>query len=174
MSKPTSITELEINARVAAAIHSEVAAGKKPSDMGRNDFEKIADAVMDKFSPAARKQLIHHGVLVMVRRVLGEKVAKVVWDRQTGWPHDAADIEEIGRQLKFEDPKEAVLCLSSYREHIADLKFSELEEFELTGRFAPLFIAQGPDVTLGEIATLKAARGDKLALSYLTWKEIAA
>ncbi len=173
MTKPTSITDLEITARITAALHAEAAYGKKPSDMGRDDVEKIFDVVKDQFSPAARRQLIYEGVLTMVQRVLGEKIAEVVWKNRTGWPSNPADIENIGRRLNFDDPKEAVTCAHAFRDHISDLRFSELESFKLTGRFAPLFIGQPETATLGEIATVKAARGDKLALSFLAWKEIA-
>lgn len=173
MKNVTRLAEVELTAKVAASIHAEMLKGKRPSDMGPRDFAAIAEPVLDKLSPEAKRFAIRQGVEAMVRWVLGEKIAEAIWDSGLGWPENDEVTRSIARKLKFSDLDDAVQCLAAYREHIAEVTFSGLDDFQLLGRFAPLFIAQPEDAMLGEVATIKAARGDKLALSFLAWKETA-
>lgn len=169
MSKLTSLTKFELETKVASVILEETQKGRQASDFSRKEIVAISDKARSTLSPAARQLAIEEGLQVMVKRVMGEMIAAEVWAAGTGWPKSRSEVDAIAERLKFSDGFE---CLEAYREHLPDLTFEELGDFEMTGRFAPLFIGQPADASLGEIATVKAMRGDKLALSFLAWKEI--
>jgi hypothetical protein len=173
MSKPTSITQFEIDAKITGAIHGELKRGTKAPDIGRKEIARLSDGVMDSFSPEAKKALVHAGVLSMVKRVLGEKIAEEIWKSGQGWSMPEQEIRDIAKRLKFESDADAFECLASFREAIPDMTREEAAEFPILVRFSPLFILQPDDATLGEITTRKAMQGNKLALSFLAWKEIA-
>lgn len=177
MKNPTTISRLvdiEIEAKIGAAIQAELDKGKRPSDMGKRDFASISDAVRDTMSPAAKREMIEQGVLHMVRMVFGEMIAERIWTAGTGWSTPEHEVRQITRDLKMTDEDDALASFECFKESLPDLNREELEEFpKLSKRFSPLFVAQPADATLGEIATRKAMSGDKLALSFLAWKEIA-
>lgn len=173
MTNFTKLTDIEIQAKIGAAIYQEAKKGKAVSDFSKKESEAIADSVMDTFSPAAKQALIRAGVEQMVRFVLGEKVAERIWQSGKGWALPDDEVASIVKELRFEDVKDGLRSLKVYRECLNDLTEDELKEQAIFAtRFAPLFLAQPKDATLGEIATMKAARGDKLAMSFLAWKEI--
>lgn len=174
MTNISRITDIEIQSKIGAAILREAEKGKAVSDFGRQENENIADAVMGQMSPVAKQALIRAGVERMIRFVLGEKIAERIWNAGKGWATPKDEVVSLIKELRFDDVKDGLESLEAYREDLMDLTEEELHERAIFAtRFAPLFLAQPKNATLGEIATMKAARGDKLALSFLAWKEIA-
>lgn len=175
MTNPAAVTclvNIEIEAKIGAAIHAEVSKGKQVADWGKRDSEQIAKASYDNLSPAAKQQLIKEGVRVMVMVALGKRIADAIWDMGCGWTIPDSEVRRIATGLNFADLEEAVECLDKFREALPDFGRDEIEGHQLD-RFVPLFVAQPEGATLGEIATRKAMHGDKLALSFLAWREIA-
>ncbi|WP_404861843.1 hypothetical protein [Georhizobium sp. MAB10] len=174
-AKPTSITDIEIEAKVGAAV-MKAARTKNLSDMGRRDFIAIVDDLKPTLSPEAYRQMVRDGVFHCVKRALGEKVAEAIWKEGRGWPSTDAEIVKIAHSHNIrivEDPGSGTVdCLATFKEDFADATLDELKDWSAIDRFNPLFFGQPEDATLGEVATRKAAMGDKLALSFLAWKDL--
>lgn len=173
MSKITKLADIEIQAKIGAAIVQEAQKGKALSDFGAKESAAIAGNVMSTFSPAAQQQLIRSGVEHLVRFVLGEKIAERVWAVGKGWSMPKTELMAIIRDMRFEDPEDGFACVTLYRDQLPDLTEEELPDHSMFARrFMPLFLAQPKGATLREVATKKAMSGDKLALSFLAWKEV--
>lgn len=180
MNRPISLIEREIETKIDAAIKAELAKGKKPADMGVRDFNSIAVGLHDKWSPGAREAIIREGIEHMVKFVLGAMIAEVVWNDGTGWPADDDVILAASRRVKVDGKPtketnivDAVECFGVFRDGLPDLNrdgFHDYCDDKVVERFRALFIGQPDDRTLGEIATVKAARGDPLAMSFLAWR----
>jgi hypothetical protein len=182
MSKPVSLINREIETKIDAALRAEIAKGKKPSDMGVRDFHGIAESLRDKVSPAARDELVRQGLEHMVKFVLGAMIAEVIWKDGTGWP---ANDEQIlvasrrvtvkGQPVRHSSDDQAIDCFQVFRETLPDMTrttFHEACDEAIVSRFRALFIGQSDDRTLGEIAVVKAANGDRLAMSFLAWRPL--
>jgi len=174
MSKPTSITQFEIEAKITGAVHTQLMRGSKVSDFGAKEIARLSGEVMPTFSPEARKTLIKAGVQLLIRRILGEKIAAEIWSTGKGWSIAEDEVRAVAKRLRFEDEDDALKCLAAFREALPDMTPSDVEEFPTLHRFKPLFALHSGDVTLGTVATLGALAGDKLARSFLAWKEIEA
>jgi hypothetical protein len=182
MKQPTSLVDREIETKIDAALRAEIAKGKKPSDMGVRDFHGIADDLHGKVSPSAREHLIRLGLEQMVKFVLGAMIAEVVWADGTGWPSKDEHILAVSRRVtvkgqtvKHSSDDQALDCARVFRECLPDMTRAEFHEQcpeAIVDRFRALFIGQPEDRTLGEIATVKAVRGDKLAMSFLAWRPL--
>lgn len=168
----TPVKEMEIEANVTAAILAEAErTGRKPSDLNRKDIKRVSDALMRDLAKDDVRAMAEEGIHQMVLQFLGDKIAEVVWDEGLGRSASKADILRIGRNLRFAG--EIMECWQAWCDASPDFDFEKAKEFPSLTRFAPLFLAQPDDATLGEIATRKAARGDKLAQSFLAWREVA-
>ena len=78
-----------------------------------------------------------------------------------------------GKPVKHPSDTDAIDCFRVFRESLPDMTRSEFHEYcdeVLVDSFRALFIGQPDSRTLGEIATVKAARGDKVAMSFLAWR----
>ena len=174
MRKPTSITQFEIEAKITGAVHQELARGSKVSDLGKKEIERLTDGILPTFSPEARRALIRAGVEVMVRRVLGERIAAEIWKTGKGWAIHEDEVKAIAKRLKFDDEADALQCLQAFRAALPDMTPADVEEFPSLHRFKPLFALHTGDVTLGTVATFRAMGGDNLARSFFAWKDVAA
>lgn len=166
----SSLVEREIEKKINAATAGMLAGGRQPSDMGHREFQAIANEVRGQFSPAARDKLVHDGLVQLVKNVLGEKIAEVLWQDGSGWDAPPDHVRAIAARLKFADDTDPLECLDVFKDGVMNATRDDVECFRSLGRFRPLFVAQPDDALLGEIATVKASRGDKLAMSVLTWR----
>ncbi|CAI2936058.1 hypothetical protein [Aminobacter niigataensis] len=168
MSRPISLVGREIETKIDAAIKAEVAKGKKPSDMGRRDFEVIADAAMATMSPEARKQAAIAGLEHMAKGVFGEMIAEQLWQSGRGYGAPKAEIVSIASKMRFTPPEDAPEWLSIYREDIAECTLNRLDEtYKSAQRFRALLACEPANAQLGEVALRKAATGDPLAQAFL-------
>lgn len=173
MTNVSNLTEIEIQTKLGAAIMREVAKGKALSDFSSADDAAIVASVMSSFSPAAIELLKQETINRAVRAIYGQKIAERIWSTGKGWLMPKPQVMEIITSLDFDDPEDGFKSFEVFREdapHLTEEQVSDLGGF--VARFIPLFLAQPAGSTLGEIATMKAARGDKLAMSFLAWKEI--
>lgn len=166
------LVDREIEARVEQGVKNLIASGVKPVDITEEHLKEIAAKALDDMSPAAKDHCAQEGLWHMAKQVIGERLAERFWDIGMGWPLTGEEVRMIAKGMKI-DPQEAEECLQTYRDAASDATFEELSVFRSLGRFAPLFLGEPKGATIGEVATRKAARGDKLALSFLAWKEIA-
>jgi hypothetical protein len=170
---PTSLVDREIETKITAAIKAEVEKGKQPSDMGRREFLTIAHDLRASFSPAARETMARKGLEIVVRQVFGEIIAERIWEAGEGWPADADDLARFAHGFKFDGDDSARSCFELFRENLPELTLADMREYcstKLVNRYQGLFDGQPIDATLGEVATKKAADGDPLAHSFLTWR----
>ncbi|MGN7829352.1 hypothetical protein ACTJJ8_21705 [Agrobacterium radiobacter] len=167
----SALVDREIEARVERGVKDLIASGVKPSDITEAHLKVIAEKAMNDMSPAAMDQCAQAGFLHMAKQVIGERLAERFWDTGMGWPLTGEEFRMIAKGMNIA-PSEAEECLQTYRDAASDATFEELSVFRSLGRFAPLFLGEPKGATIGEVATRKAARGDKLALSFLAWKEI--
>lgn len=168
MSRPISLIEREIETKIDAAVKAEIAKGRKPADMGRRDFEAVADAVMKTMSPAACKLAALAGLEHMAKGVFGEMIAERLWHLRLGYGVPAAEIVSMARDMRFTPPDEAPEWLSIYREDVAECTLERLDAtYKSAQRFRALLLGEPTHAQLGEVAVRKAASGDPLALAFL-------
>lgn len=168
----STLLDREIEARVEQGVKALIDSGVDPDDITEEQLKAIAEKALGEMSPAAMDHCAQEGLLHMAKQVIGERLAERFWDIGMGWPLTGDEVRAIAEGMRI-DPAEAEDCLQTYRDAASDATFEELSIFRSLGRFAPLFLREPKGDTIGEVATRKAARGDKLAMSFLAWKEIA-
>lgn len=168
----STLLDREIEARVEQGVKALIDSGIDPDDITEKQLKAIAEKALGEMSPAAMDHCAHEGFLLMAKQVIGERLSERFWEMGMGWPLTGDEVRVIAKGMRI-DPHEAEECLQAYRDAASDATFEELSVFRSLGRFAPLFLGEPKASTIGEVATRKAAKGDKLALSFLAWKEIA-
>jgi hypothetical protein len=167
--RPTSLIDREIETKIAAALKAEIAKGKKPSDMGRRDFDAISRAVYPVMSPAARKQTVINGLEYAVKGVFGEMIAEKLWQSGRGYSVTDPELIAIAREFRFVPPEDAPEWMSIFREDLAECTLKRLDEtYASADRWRPLLVTEAPGSLLGEVVVRKAAAGDRLALAFLS------
>lgn len=175
MSRPVSLIDREIETKIDAALNAEIAKGKRPSDMGRKDFEAIASAAYPALSPSARKQAALAGIERMVMGVFGEMLAENLWQSGRGYGVPDAELVAIAKSMRFAGSEDAPEWLSIYREDIAECTLERLDDtYKSAQRFRSLLLGEPPEALLGEVAIRKAMKGVALAQAFLRGCEGAA
>ncbi|MFP5078630.1 hypothetical protein ACLE20_15095 [Rhizobium sp. YIM 134829] len=172
MTKIINLADRELESKVEIAVRDVAASGVDPSTMSAVEQKELSRAAWETLSPEAKKRAAMEGLELIARRVLGEYIAEQIWLAGYGWAATKKQIAECGSRTKIH-PDDVVDCLEAFRTAHVDFTAEEAADFKSLSRFMPLFVMQSAETTLGEAAARKAAAGDKLALSFLAWKEIA-
>ncbi len=173
MNNVINLAARELEEKVDAGVKAAVATGVDPRNMGEADRDQIALAVQDDLSPAAQKQAVTDYIHRIARQVCGGRIAGQMWLAGYGW-HDATEKQILVCGWRARIANDDVLnCLTAFRNEHRNFTAEEAADYTVLARFMPLFATEPPEMTLGQAAARKAAAGDKLALSFLAWKEIA-
>lgn len=172
MTAPINLNVVEYEKKILAAVEAEIARGTDPADFDDALLKALSESVYDKLSPAARKQSAIQGINILAEQVCGGFIAEKLWLAGYGWDASDEQIIECGRQARIADA-DITGSLAAFREAHVNFTINDAKEFRALERFLPLFVMQPQDARLGDAASRKAAQGDKLALSFLAWKEIA-
>ncbi len=167
----SALLNREIEARVEQGVKALIDSGVDPDAVTEEQFKAIAEKAMGEMSPAAMDHCAHEGLLLMAKQVIGEKLAERFWELGKGWPKTGKEVRKIAFDMRIA-PDDAEECVLVYREAASKATFDTLDLFRSLGRFAPLFLGEPKEATIGEVAVRKAAKGDKLAMSFLAWKVV--
>lgn len=172
MSNVTNLNMVEYEKKIEAAVAAEIAKGRDPNDFDDAFLLALSESVYDDLSPAARKHSAIQGLNIIAEQVCGGLIAEKLWQAGYGWDASDEQIIECGRQARIADA-DVTRSLAAFREVHGKLTINDAKAFTVLERFLPLFVMLPPDARLEEAASRKAACGDKLALSFLAWKEVA-
>jgi len=167
--KPISLLDREIERKVDDAVKAAIGAGKKPSDMGRREFEAIAEHARKTMSPEAFRKVAMDGLEIMVKCVFGEMIAERLWTSGNGYGATHQHLRTLAKGIGLEPAAEAPEWLHLFREDLGECTLQRLNDtYKCAGRFRPLLVGEPADALLGEVATRKAMEGDPLALAFLS------
>lgn len=167
-----TLREREIEMRLEAGFEALIASGVKASDITDRDIEKIVSATYEALSPAAKEQSAQAGLHHMVKQVFGERLAEAIWEAGTGWPETEDEVRSLAASMGI-SPDDAPECLQAFRSAADEVTVEDIEVFRSLSQFTPLFIGTPKDAQLADVATTKAKQQDKLALSFLAWRDLA-
>ncbi|WP_425903608.1 hypothetical protein [Agrobacterium radiobacter] len=153
---PSAAEVEQVEARVSALVLANVPAADLASHLTDVEHEILAK----------------EGLKILIQRSIGEKIAQKVWDSGIGMDATHEEVRGFWRSLNIPD-EDGDECYQAFMEHMADATAETVNDYESLAKFAPLFEGEPEGLNLGELAERKAAHGDKLAMSFLAWKEIA-
>lgn len=166
------LLEREIETRIETGIQALIASGVKASDITERDIELVVRSTYQGLSPAGRMHSAKAGLLQMVEVAIGEQLAERIWAAGTGWPSTDDEVRDLAASINI-DPAQAPVCLKSFRVAASVATRDDLEAFSFLSRFAPLFVDAADGARLSELSIRKAEEGDKLAMSFLAWRDMA-
>lgn len=167
-----TMMERELEAKVDAHVAALIASGVNPSDITEEQMEQMCHAAWQDLSPHAKRKAGEDGVLLAVTQVMGERLAEKLFSAGTGWDVSDEDLKAIATELRIE-PTEAKGCLAAFRHKAKSVTAQDISEWRTLARFAPLFLDQPSSMSLAAAAESRAISGDTLAMSFLSWRELA-